>query len=407
MSKSIASKKVRYHIPDDLTFSVLSKLPLKSLKRFTRVRKSWSLLFENPNFIKIYGNNFMSRNNEYEEGSSFILQQTQTDIPYFQELYLLSGERLENMMKLDYPHPFQEEEKQVIYILGSVINGVVCLYQGRGPRVVLWNPATQESKLLPSSPTESPVYQEEGYFNYHGFGYDYVTRDYKVIRYVSYLFCLTDSQNDTTDFQNDTGGMLPNAPDDTWEVYSLRNNSWKKLDLNMFSGSHSHVGAFVYLKGACHWYDEGWFREGEYKNKAYLVSFDLSNEIFCTTSMPSDMNDSSDVVFWRRYLLVLNDHIAFISYYVDTTTFHISILGELGVKESWTKIFVLGPLPCIEEPIGMGVNGDLFFRRKDDELVWFNLSTQMIKELGFKGKLLSCHIVIYKESLLRIGQIND
>lgn len=77
------------------------------------------------------------------------------------------------------------------------------------------------------------------------------------------------------------------------------------------------------------------------------------------------------------------------------------------MKESWTKLFIFGPLPSIEHPIGEGSNGDLFFRRKNDELVWFNLNTQIIEELGVKGELHCCQIVIYKESLLPLGGIND
>jgi len=120
------------------------------------------------------------------------------------------------------------------------------------------------------------------------------------------------------------------------------------------------------------------------------------------------MNDSSfDPVFFMRYLMVFNDHIALISNYVEMTTFHISIFCELGVKESWTKLFIIGHLPCIEHPIGKGKNGDLFFRRKDGELVRFNLSTGMIDELGLKGEFGCCQIVNYEESSLSIGQMSD
>jgi molecular chaperone HtpG len=47
MEKSMGATnaKVSNHIPEDLAFSILSKLPLKSLKRFGCVRKSWTLLF--------------------------------------------------------------------------------------------------------------------------------------------------------------------------------------------------------------------------------------------------------------------------------------------------------------------------------------------------------------------------
>jgi hypothetical protein len=76
------------------------------------------------------------------------------------------------------------------------------------------------------------------------------------------------------------------------------------------------------------------------------------------------------------------------------------------VKESWTKLFILGPFPGVDHPIGVGNNGDLFFRRDDDELVWLNLRTQKMEELGIKGDMDFCQVVIYKESHLPIGGIN-
>lgn len=49
----MTNEKVRNHIHDDIAFSILSKLPLKSLKRFEYVRKSWSQLLENPQFMSM------------------------------------------------------------------------------------------------------------------------------------------------------------------------------------------------------------------------------------------------------------------------------------------------------------------------------------------------------------------
>lgn len=63
------------------------------------------------------------------------------------------------------------------------------------------------------------------------------------------------------------------------------------------------------------------------------------------------------------------------------------------MKKLWTKLFTLRPLGCIEHPIGEGMNGNLFFRRKDDELVWFNLSTEMIEVLGIKGESYCCYLL--------------
>jgi len=281
-------------------------------------------------------------------------------------LYLLFGERFENKVKLDWPPPYQEDNK-AIHILGPTINGIVCLYQGREPVIVLWNPSTEEYKVLPSSPTESHVLYEEDCYYVHGFGYDHVRDDYKVIRYISYLDVHGDFEDDME------GESIRLLRDDVWEIYNLRSNSRRKLDLDLPRAHHVWVGVYVYMNGVCHWYQD------EFEHKGYLVSFALSNEVFCTTPLPLYMNNSFDSVFLLRYLMVLNDHIALISNYVEMTTFHISILGELGVKESWTKLFVIGPLPCIEHPIGDGKNGDLFFKRKDGELAPKRLMSLVLK----------------------------
>jgi hypothetical protein len=86
---------------------------------------------------------------------------------------------------------------------------------------------------------------------------------------------------------------------------------------------------------------------------------------------------------------------------------HISILGEVGVKESWTKLFIVGLLSCVEHPIGVRKKGDTFFRKKDDVLVWFNLSTQRIEELIMKSAHSYGRIMIFKENLLPIRKINN
>jgi hypothetical protein len=99
--------------------------------------------------------------------------------------------------------------------------------------------------------------------------------------------------------------------------------------------------------------------------------------------------------------VLLNGSIALILTYKDTATLHISILGELGVKESWTKIFIVGPLTCLVYPIGAGNKGDILFRKKKDgELAWLDLNTQKIKDLGVKTAEFRCKIIVHKENLL-------
>jgi hypothetical protein len=110
-----------------------------------------------------------------------------------------------------------------------------------------------------------------------------------------------------------------------------------------------------------------------------------SNDIFFTTPIPLDIPSTIDTNFLyilvKRRLVVLNGSIASVSWYYSKTTFFISVLGKLGVKESWTKLFVVGPLLDVTRCIGAEKNGDIFFRKKDGQLVCFNLSTQKTEEL--------------------------
>jgi len=102
--------------------------------------------------------------------------------------------------------------------------------------------------------------------------------------------------------------------------------------------------------------------------------------MFVTTPIPIDIQTDIDANFYlglvQRRLVVLNRSLFSISwYYSDTPIFHISILGELGVKESWTKLFVVGPLPYIKCFIGAGKNADIFFQKKDGRPISFDLGT--------------------------------
>ncbi|KAG5043890.1 hypothetical protein AAZX31_03G175200 [Glycine max] len=393
------------HIHDDLTFSILSKLPLKSLKRFGCCCKSWGFLLESPVFMSMYRNNFIS-NNYYDDTSVVLLNHLppfSMENEFNSTLYLLSGERFENKVKLDWPPLLHENVNDIRMLSNDSINGFVLFQQQT--TIVLWNLTTDEFKVIPPSLVEFESPYRETSIIFHGFGYDHVRDDYKVIQRV-HFFDLIDSDFDRLGVLYEEVSWEDVSLHPLWEIYSLRNNSWSRLDVNVADCCHQIPGYQVYVDGMCHWRGHEGIPQEE-----CLVSFDLSNQVFFTTPMPLDMDDmraflgstNDDFDFsLDRYLVVLNGSIALISYYVETTIFHISILGEVGVKESWTKLFIVGPLPCVYCPIGVGKNGDIFFRRKDYELVWFNLSTNMIEELGIKGENNSCQIGIYKENLISI-----
>jgi len=384
------NKKVSNSIPNDLVPSILSNLSIKSLKRFECVCKSWTLLFENLYFKSLFHKRFFSNNHSYYDDTSLLLYQAMNDNKL--ELYSLSGGKFENRVKLDWPNPFQEDVPKFQISGSSSINGIFCLTSFFLPnvRVVLWNLATEEFKVVPTSPIESVPYINVDIAKY-GFGYDCVIDDYKVIRHV---FCFPKNDIDVM--------LLEDATYDSfWEIYNLKSNSWRELEVDVPIGIEEKG---VCLDGVFHWRGQNEFIDDE-DDKAYLLSFELSTEKFVVTPILLG-EDSLDFEFFWRDLMVLNGSIALISNYSNVDTFHICILGKFGVKESWFKLFIVRPLSCIECPIGVGKKADIFFTKEDGKLVYFDLNTQVIEELSFTGDGFWDKPIIYKESLLSIGEIN-
>ncbi|XP_058782099.1 F-box/kelch-repeat protein At3g06240-like [Vicia villosa] len=383
-------------INDDLSFNILSKLPLKSLKRFGCVSKSWSLLFENHYFMTIFRSNFISNHQSLYNDTSLLLRVTG------REFHILSdNDDFEFENTVDLPNPFQEEDPFFKILDSGSITGILCLYRDQEVPIVFWNPSIQQFKVIPPSPGESVPRYQMFLSIINGFGYDHVSDDYKLIKHIYYF---RPSHRDCEDLglhDVPREGVLDGKS--LWEIYSLRNNSWKKLDdMNVcFEGvsyncsAHNNIyGQLLYLDGTCHWWNFIDLPDAQ----VVLVSFDLVNEVLCTTLVPLDIH------FGATHLVELCGSVALISWtYRSTCIFDISILSEIGVKELWTKLFSVGPLSCIENPIGSGKNGDIFFIQEDGEIVCLNLNTQIIEELDVRGDKYHQlgQVLMYKENFIQ------
>ncbi|CAI8610083.1 unnamed protein product [Vicia faba] len=379
MNKHGTAEKVKFrkelHIHDDIAFSILSKLCIKSLKRFECVCKSWSLLFDNPNFMTMYGNFFLTKERPSYDHTSLLLygKFTPSEVSYLDkpfEFYSVSGDRLENRVKLRWPCYNSIDFLHARYdydIIGSgSVNGILCLRRAFAfycyvKFFILWNPSTEEYKIVQPS-----FLDDTSSVSYSGFGNDSSRNDYKVL-------CLIEEVQGTF----------------TWEIYSLRTDSWRVLDLPLHHISKNCCQQ-LYMDGLSHW-----MCESVTHKETYLLSFDWSNEVFITTQI----DDNFDFHLVLTHLVLLNGSIALILNLPNTTTFHIFVLGELSVKQSWTKIFILGPVSFPLYPIGVGMSGDMVFRKKDDSrLILFNLTSQTIEELGIQAEGL-CKILIHTENL--------
>ncbi|KEH41368.1 F-box and associated interaction domain protein [Medicago truncatula] len=328
--KSMAptNEKVSIYVPDDITFSILSKLPLKSVNRFTCVCKSWTLLFENSYFMNMFIKNMALKYHSLTDESCLLLNHFEIFDGGW-KLYLLSGERFENKVPLNWPSIFDQNNNYYYClrdILGYAIDGTLCI--NHHSTIFLWNPTTEDLNIVPKNKARfHDKFKTE--FIIHGFVYDQIKDDYNIIHCVEYI--------------GDYFKAAPPGP--YWDIYSLRRNSWKKLHVDMRR-----------------WID--------------------------------------------RRLDLLNGHVTMISSYETRTSYHISIsiLGELDVKESWTKLFDVGPLSDTEYPIGVCKKGNIFFLNDDYELSCLDLTTGIIEKTGVNEVTQA---VIYDKSFFPIGGINN
>jgi len=378
MADPSSENKVTKQIPEDIHFSILSKLPIKSINRFSSVSKSWYGLFENPDFLKMFSNNLVLKYHGDDVKLLFNIN--------FKKLRLLSGDKFQHEVSLNMhlPPPFVGSNH--LAILGSAVDGVICLYDVNNQKnIILCNPANGEKRVLPTNYAEDLGTVEDSITNImvHGFGYDTVNQDFKVVQYVNN--------------ENVHSEGSPDETDSFWQVYSVKTNKWKKSQIN-FDGvplpflQDYPNGLEVYLDSVCHW-----LGRISTDDPLYLVSFNLTNYSTLLTLTPVD----ADVTESSLKLVVLNGSIAMITHHVSSMSYRIYTLGQIGVKESWTTLFNVASLPSIQNIVGAGKKGVIFYKgnEKDGKLFCFDLTTGVtFEEICFEAKMDVQQIVLYKES---------
>lgn len=243
------------NLPLELIEAILRRLPVKSLGRFTSVSKPWYSLISNPKFFKTH----LHQNNCKNKTPKLIL------ISDTKSLYSLdiNTETAEELSFL--PRQILWEE-----ILGSC-NGLI-LAKDENNTIFIINPTTRKLSKVPVSPFALPVRES---FVMYGFGYDSCTDDYKVI---SISFWDTDNEHN------------PDCTDMIVNVYSLRNDSWKKLDNSPYDHAVGHLISGVLVKEKLRWLTS--IRPGY---SSTIAAFSLINEEFNEIELPDSIENDRAV----------------------------------------------------------------------------------------------------------------
>ncbi|XP_073060178.1 uncharacterized protein [Primulina eburnea] len=136
------------------------------------------------------------------------------------------------------------------------------------------------------------------------------------------------------------------------------------------------------------------------------LSFNMSQEIFETTPLPSGMEALGGEGRITRAIFTLKESIALIVYPIKQVdkTFNIWVLDNLtGVASSWTKVSSIGPLPRIHRPLRFWNNGEWILESSGGDLVLYNPSNKEIKNLGTCGKRNRLEFIVH---LFPVNQVH-
>ncbi|KAK9084711.1 hypothetical protein Sjap_025122 [Stephania japonica] len=282
------------YIPMGPISNILSRLPLKSLVKFSIVCKAWNeLIIHDRKFQELH----FSRVKD-------------DDVPYFVYdciggLYLLHSDYALTSMILRKVE-FEGSPANVV----SSCNGLTCLANNRGrfwtcPRAI-WNPLTGKSLML----TEPTNILKPSYFHLCGFcNVEPSSNDYKVMwtaKIIKDSKCIT-------------------------EVYEFTSRAWRTLPQTDYQLAKP-FGTFipVVVQGALHWISS----RGP---TGLLTSFDLASEEFKESNLPMFRFDGCD-----SKLYCFQDHrLGFLFDDRENNQLDLWLTEDYNDHSKWAKQYIL------------------------------------------------------------------
>ncbi|XP_058181104.1 F-box protein CPR1-like [Rhododendron vialii] len=271
-------------LPHEVVYNILSRLPVKSLCRFKSISKPWLTLITDPHFVKSYLHQSMKSNTNHK----LIVA------PHYN--WAQSSSQSSYSMDYQAPDPTLAElempwKSGVVEICGS-FNGVLLLDIA------------------------------------YALGYDSINDDFKVVGFV------------TRTAARDVLSMPPFISDGpcTVHVFSSKLSSWKSI--GDFDYPCCLCGPGSVLNGAPHWFAHGITDTGECCFR--IVCFDVMEEKF--KDVPTPIYEVESNLF---KVGVLDGCLCAVDIRRPKSHFDVWMMKEYGVKESWTKLFVVPNVPGV------------------------------------------------------------
>ncbi|XP_004301897.1 PREDICTED: F-box protein CPR30-like [Fragaria vesca subsp. vesca] len=296
------------NLPEEVIVNIISRLPVKSLLRFTSVSKQWrSIILLDKQF-----ENELRRNKTLTR--SLLLCSWP---PQLESLDL----EMTSFRKLNFPF---DRAGGSVALLGSC-NGLVFAFVFNRKVFYVFNPLTGFVKELPSTDYYFRNVRLHDYgviLSAYGVGYLPATDEYKVIVKYSYY---NNEEDEDEDEDDEEDGL-------SFEIISSKDQSWRRIRGPEDEHLTGQKGTLV--NEALHWLN------GPKPRKPYeIVAFDFAKEEFRKMELPNYAQDGKDF----SYLGVCAGGCLCVSRYPfhDCDSIDFWVMTEYGVSESWTKLFSL------------------------------------------------------------------
>ncbi|KAI3524507.1 hypothetical protein L1887_03165 [Cichorium endivia] len=326
-------------LPDILFFNILLRLPPKSILRFRYVSKQWHSILTSPEFLNMHLHHVT---NDDQQNHHKILVLSKTTPCKF---HTIDCESPEDGVSVGRPLPFEVSPTNMSVV--TSFNGLVCVcitkrsYDDKYSNLILWNPLTGDYKRLPKSNSPKECYEDTPIAS--GLYYSSYDDDYKL--------------------------LLVNHDYDAY-IYSLKSDSWRKLDTTK------------YLKRIRYLISESWGPSTVLNEKLYflrtgnrksidrlsysVIRFDMKTEKFTKIATPSLGVPRKACL---NFTLLYNDrklHLCVI-YAREENSIKMGAKlwrmdGDGDSDEDWTKVVIykMSGLFCLEKPLHLMRNGNWF-----------------------------------------------
>ncbi|XP_050108637.1 protein SUPPRESSOR OF NIM1 1-like [Malus sylvestris] len=427
-------------IGQDLLVNILSTLPPKSLIRFKCVAKWWHALINDPRFVDKH----LSHSLLDDQSTRVLLKrmlvpptedpngdkiQSVFSVLTFDNVIVDDDDdgvhkcsTLSGIEDINIPLSMSLEigDDRSFHVIGHC-DGIICLARPNSTKVLLWNPAIQEFRVLPLETYIPDWFDEASRRDPHpwwlgmpympltsrfndvlGLGYDPKSKDYKVVK-IGFS---------GSELHGDTKHLLIHPPKVV--VYTLGTDSWREIKPCSLETETTFLWPEtfqVYFKGMCYWigseqqkefvhsYDATY--QEEEKIRRVIVLFDMSCEVFHDILLPHEMLEFNDFrgVGLDIRLKVWNESIALFRLNIytfedgDALTFEMWLMdddfGGGGTNEGsvWTKHFAskiptfsMSPVH-LRNTLAMWKSDEVLLLTDNGCIVCYNIRTKNLKNL--------------------------